>query len=145
MIYSDTPAQATNPKRNDTLALKGPKRVLVIDDDAVITSFIATVLRNEGYQLIVTDSVEKALDGFSTMNYALVITDIFMQGMGGIKGISEIREHNPKVKIIAMSGGFEGMNAEEALKAARKIGADAVMAKPLSAKTIATTVGKILS
>ena len=127
------------------MAAKRPQRVLVIDDDDAITSFVTAVLRNDGYQSIITDTVENALDGFSSMNYALVITDIFMHGMGGIKGISEIRKCAPKIKVIAMSGGFKDMNAEETLKAARKTGADAVMGKPLSAKRITTLVGEMLN
>lgn len=126
------------------MAINGPARILIIDDDDDASGFVAASLTIDGHQPIVTGSVEDALNGFKAMNYSLVITDIFMDGMGGIAGITEIRKLNPDVKIIAMSGGYRDMSIDMALKAAKKIGADAVLPKPLTSESISLIVGEFL-
>ncbi len=126
------------------MASNGPSRILVIDDDDSITSFIAASLTIDGHQPIITSSVEDALHGFEAMNYAMVITDIFMDGMGGIEGIAEIRKRRPDIKIIAMSSGYAGMSTDNALLAAKKIGADATLAKPFTPEEISLLVGEML-
>ncbi len=50
----------------------------------------------------------------------------------------------PDIQIIAISGGFLEMSPEEALLAARKIGADAIMPKPLDLDELENTVSSLL-
>ena len=45
--------------------------------------------------------------GFSNVEYKLVITDLYISGMGGTEGITQIRKENSKVQIIAMSTGLQ--------------------------------------
>ena len=53
-----------------------------------------------------------------------------MSGIGGIEGIKKMSELNPNVPIIAMSAGYGEMSPDNALKAAKKIGANNILAKP---------------
>ena len=69
---------------------------------------------------------------------------IYMSGMCGIAGITEMGKRQPNIKIIAMSGGFNDMTTESALQAAAKVGADAIMAKPLSPDKVYQLVGDFL-
>ena len=141
---TDPPRDSSSEVCGDSLRRKRPSRVLVIDDNDNINEFVAGLLTIDGYQPVISTSVEDALEGFEGMNYALVITDIFMSGMGGIAGIAEMRKRQPNIKIIAMSGGFDDMTTESALQAAAKIGADAIMAKPLSPEIVNQLVGDFL-
>lgn len=104
--------------------------ILVIDDDPGIANVISYTLGQVGHQIIVAFSMEDALTQFEHLTYDIIITDIFMEGMGGIEGIKTIREIQPEAKIIAISGGYSDMPPEVALLAAAKIGADAALPKP---------------
>ena len=112
------------------------KRILIVDDDTNIASLISFALEQSGYQVVTAFSMEDALIQFDVMGYDLVITDIFMPGMGGIEGIKVIRSKQLDTKIIGISAGFFNISPEEALEAAKKIGADVVLPKPFNLDVI---------
>jgi len=114
------------------LGAKDVRNVLVVEDDKHAIDIISRVLSREGFRVTMALNMEDALKDFARLDYALVITDIFMAGMGGIKGIQEMRRLRPEVKILATSAGYSDMTPDAALKAAERIGADAILAKPFS-------------
>lgn len=79
-------------------------KVLIVDDDRAIASIVQFVLEDEGHE------VRLALDGlegyliYLQFQPDLVITDIQMPGENGLELINHIREHDPLVKTIYMSG-----------------------------------------
>ncbi len=118
--------------------------VLVIDDTESHASLVSRVVAKAGHRVEAVESVEEALKKFENDNYDLVITDIFMAGMSGLVGIEKIRKLSSDTKIIAMSAGYSDMSAEDALKTARKIGADAILSKPFPLAELRETVAKLL-
>lgn len=118
--------------------------VLVIDDMESHASLVSRVVAKAGHRVEAVESVEEALKKFENDNYDLVITDIFMAGMSGLVGIEKIRKLSSHIKIIAMSAGYSDMSAEDALKTARKIGADAILSKPFPLADLRETVAKLL-
>ena len=118
--------------------------VLVIDDTESHASLVSRVVAKAGYQVEAVESVEDALKKFENDVYDLVITDIFMAGMSGLVGIEKIRKLSSDTKIIAMSAGYADMPADDALKTARKIGADAILSKPFPLVDLRETVAKLL-
>lgn len=105
--------------------------VLVIDDDEFFVSLFARALEKRGYGCDQCDSFEQAQELLAEHHYHLIITDIFMPGIGGIEGIKTLRAEGVDLPIIAMSGGWEGMSADKTIEAAKMIGADAGLSKPL--------------
>ena len=118
--------------------------VLVIDDTKSHASLVSRVVAKAGHRVEAVESVEEALKKFENENYDLVITDIFMAGMSGLVGIEKIRKLSSDIKIIAMSAGYSDIPAEDALKTARKIGADAILSKPFPLADLRETVAKLL-
>jgi len=116
--------------------LKSRQRILVVEDDESMAEFISTVLVHDGYRVASAHTVEVGLIDFRNVAYNLVIMDLFMDGMGGIEGISRLVEMNKKVPIIAISAGYKNMTPNEALAAAKKVGATAVLPKPIEAKAL---------
>jgi CheY-like chemotaxis protein len=104
--------------------------VLVIDDVESHAALIARVITKVGYLVDIAYSGEDGLAKFQDRKYDLVITDVFMKGMGGINAIINMRQLRPEVPIIAVSAGFADMSAAAALQTAVKVGADAIMPKP---------------
>ncbi|MBT3767251.1 MAG: response regulator [Rhodospirillaceae bacterium] len=110
---------------------RNPAQILVIDDEPFILEYIGAILSSHNIVPILEYTFEKALLQIRSKPVDLVITDLFMPGMGGIEGIKVLKDEFPNIKILAMSAGFSGLPPEDAVEAARKIGADAALIKPL--------------
>ncbi len=124
---------------------KRHRYILVIDDSATIRAIVGNMLSKHQHQVLMAESVELALNDFEWMQFDMVITDIFMPGVGGIKGIARIREKWPDIKVIAISGGFKGGHKESALEAARRIGADLALGKPFSEEELMAGVDNLFA
>ena len=109
-----------------------------------MVELMSAVLTDLGYQVASAHKVEAALINFEQLRYDLVITDLFMDGMGGIEGIAEIGSLNKDIPIIATSAGYKDMPAEKALLAARKIGATAALPKPFTPEELGRMVTEVL-
>jgi CheY-like chemotaxis protein len=70
----------------------------------------------------------------------LVITDLVMPEKEGLETIHAIRQEIPDIGIVAISGAFGG----QFLKAARAMGADAALGKPLNSELLLATVAEVL-
>jgi len=109
---------------------------LVIDDDDFFASILSEMLLQRKFQPLWCSRAEDALEHFQRGAVELLLCDIFMPGIGGIKAIEAVKQIFPKTVVFAMSGGAEGMGKDKALLAASKIGADAVLMKPFSAEVL---------
>ena len=105
--------------------------VLVIDDDAALLRSFENVLEAYGIPIA---TARNGPDGLAVFRWALpavVLTDIIMPDLDGVSAIMEMRRERPGVKIIAMSGSGR-IGKSDFLTIAKKLGADAVVYKPLN-------------
>ncbi len=87
----------------------GPATVLLIDDEEGLLDTMATALRNHGIEVVT------ALDGESAIleyrqhaaELDLVIADLVLPGMSGWEVFSHIREADPQLPVLIMSGHLE--------------------------------------
>ncbi|GGZ37458.1 MULTISPECIES: response regulator [Asticcacaulis] len=123
------------------------RHMLVIDDCRVVRKLVTAALDDKGYRVSEAASMEEALERVDIAHVDVVITDIFMPGMGGLEGINIIRSQWPEVHVIAMSAGaeLEQLDCMKALSAARKIGATAQLPKPFTASDLTMLVDAVLS
>jgi DNA-binding response OmpR family regulator/predicted regulator of Ras-like GTPase activity (Roadblock/LC7/MglB family) len=116
------------------------KRVLVVDDEPNVVKTCKRILQLEGF------SVEGASDGASAIklyrseDFDLVVTDLKMPGMDGLKLLAAIREHNPRASVAILTAYGTKENVVEALQ----LGACEFLEKPLDAKTLVAAVRRIL-
>ncbi|MFQ5764130.1 MAG: response regulator [Rhodospirillales bacterium] len=120
------------------------RNILVVEGDKDTNKIITRALERDDLRLTMTLTMEEALLGFGDLPYELVITGIFMEGMGGIEGIQRMRAIRPTVKILATSAGHDEMSSAFALKAAAKIGADAIIPKPFGPDELRAAVEGML-
>ena len=104
--------------------------VLVIDDDAALLRSFASVLAAHGIPITTVRNGHDGLAVFRWAPPAVVLTDIIMPEQDGISTIMAMRRECPATKIIAMSGGGP-IGKSEFLTVAKKLGADAVVHKPV--------------
>lgn len=110
---------------------------LVVDDSPTFLQLAQHLLKESNCRVTTTDRMEDVLARLAFDNVDVVVTDIFMPGMGGIEGIQRMRADWPDVGVVAMSGGLgDKMGHGDALSAAQKLGADATIPKPFTQEQI---------
>lgn len=115
--------------------LKG--HVLVVEDSRTVQAFVKRALRDGHYRTSLSFSVEDALDSLLLPLVDVVVTDIFMAGVGGLEGVMRFRKDWPRLGVVAMSGGLEqGGEGANALKAALKVGAHVALQKPFTPQAL---------
>ncbi len=102
--------------------------ILVVDDEGAIREALRGVLEDEGYQVVEASSGEEALALFLSEPVDLVFLDIWLPGMDGVEVLQTMRDKNPLVPIIMISG--HG-TIETAVKTI-KMGAYDFVEKPLN-------------
>lgn len=96
--------------------MKKPK-VLIVDDEANIRSILSALLTKNGYHVEAADSGESGLDVYARFMPAVLLLDLKMPGIDGIK-VMEILDKQLKAdcKIIIMTAHGEVRSAVEAMK-----------------------------
>jgi CheY-like chemotaxis protein len=120
------------------------KKILVIDDDAVVRETIIQVLESEGYLVVSAEDGRRGLACYRNEAPDLVITDIIMPEMEGLQALAQIRDLNPAAKMIAISGGARIGNTDF-LEIARLLGASDVISKPFDPDDFLIRIGKCLA
>ena len=115
--------------------------ILVADDDASIRRFLRTVLTTAGYEVVEAANGREAAAVIQQRPVDLLITDLVMPEQEGIETILLLRRSNANLKIVAISGAFEGRY----LNAAASLGAHATILKPISPRGLLDTVNKVLT
>jgi len=112
--------------------------LLVVDDDAEIRSTLKEFLQDEGHSVRDAADGAAALRIFDEAPADLILLDLMMPGKEGIETIQEIRQRAIPVKIIAMSG------AHQNLDAARLLGADSTLDKPFHYEAMLALINDML-
>ena len=123
-------------------AASGGDTILLVDDERYIRDLASQILKRSGYATVAADSGEKALEIFRSgpESIDLVIMDLGMPGMGGLKCTRKLLDLEPSLKIIIASGyGSEGQ-VEEALA----LGAAGYVSKPYQLKDLVSAVQTVL-
>ncbi|GAB4223454.1 MAG: response regulator [Gammaproteobacteria bacterium] len=104
--------------------------VLVVEDDQLVIDMLQVLLEQDNHQVSAAHSGQEALQFLEKAKPEVMITDIVMPKTSGLNLIRQVRQKNPNIKIIAISGGGrEG--PESYLNAALTLGADMIFEKPL--------------
>ncbi|MBN4067342.1 sigma-54-dependent Fis family transcriptional regulator [Simkania negevensis] len=114
------------------------EKVLVVDDEVLIRSFLIEALGRQGYEVTGAESGEKAVQLLKEKNYDLVITDMKMPGLSGMDVLRKIKELAPSTVVIIMTAFGSIENAVEAMS----LGAFNYLIKPFSPDTIEAMIQK---
>ncbi len=120
-------------------------RILIIDDNSEVLETYRRILEHAGYEIIVATNGKEGIRTFKEEEPDLVITDIFMPEKEGLETIMELRHNFPDVKIIAISGGGDGMGPENYLKMAKDFGVMSALTKPIEMEALLEEVQKCLT
>lgn len=120
-------------------------RILLIDDEEGIRTFLRLALQCQGHDVTEAKTGRILLEGSDTSEWSsffdLIITDLIMPEGEGIETILAAKARMPSAKIIAISGAAHAVGGSgDYLRLARNIGADATLQKPFSTADLFRTV-----
>ena len=78
--------------------------ILVVDDDLGVCQSLAELLRHQGCTAVIATSAIDALRIAGTQQFDLVVSDVVMPDMDGYDLYMELKEHQPKLPVILMTG-----------------------------------------
>ncbi|WGM30706.1 response regulator [Brevundimonas sp. NIBR11] len=111
------------------------RHILIIEDDRPLLLGMARAFAQAGARVVLAADGAEGLRRFMSGSPDLVVTDIIMPEREGIETILAMKAARPEVPILAVSGGGQ-TPAGEFLSLAKRLGADAVLAKPFRARQL---------
>lgn len=104
------------------------KRILVVDDEEGIRSFIGAVLEGEGYTVTEARDGREAADILKQQSFHLMFTDMRMPRLGGMDLLRLVNVDQPEMEVVVLTAHGTVESAVEAMK----LGACDYLTKPLS-------------
>ncbi|MBU8933699.1 MAG: response regulator [candidate division Zixibacteria bacterium] len=80
------------------------RQILIVDDNPNMASLLSDMLDVFDYQTVRADDGMKALEAMDKQNFSLVITDMRMPNMSGMELLEKIKERNPSLPVVLISG-----------------------------------------
>jgi DNA-binding NtrC family response regulator len=121
--------------------LNNQGNLLIVDDELTVRDSLGKWFREEGYEVATAESASEALTRMAESRRDLALVDIKMHGTDGIELQRRLREIDPELTVIIMTG----YASVETAVAALKNGAYDYVTKPLDPDEIAHLVKNALS
>ena len=117
-----------------------PPGILVVDDEPAIRDLLCEGLKGQGYHCDVAANGLEALDHLKREQFSLVLSDIDMPTMDGVRLLQNVKEAHPDIEVVMITG---VVDVEVALRAMR-MGANDYLTKPFNLEEVRLTVEKAL-
>lgn len=127
--------------RADRVLRTAGSYILVVDDEAVVRTFLARCLEAEGYAVKLADSAAEALEVMMSEPVAVVLCDIRMPGRDGLWLAERIHTHWPQVPIVMATA----LDDLENVRKSRDLGAADYIAKPITPGGLLEVVRRVTS
>ena len=108
--------------------MKRSEKILLVDDDKTFQKVTKAFLEDVGYRVEVKDSAESGEDKLREQEFDLVLTDLVMEGKGGLDFLQFIKSWSPGTPVLMITGFATINSAVDAMKA----GAEDYLMKPCS-------------
>jgi len=133
-----------SPPDSNISGLPVAVRVLIADDDPMITNVMQRLLQRQGIASKAVSNGREALQYLQANQVEVVITDILMPEMDGYELIPKLRKTAPNIRILAMTGNAPQF-AFDMHHMAKMLGADRVIGKPFELPDLLKVVNELLA
>jgi DNA-binding NtrC family response regulator len=116
------------------------KKILVIDDEQIVLDSVKKILMPEDFVVDPAISSREGLERAMKQDYDLVLTDIRMPEIGGMRILRDIKRSKPATPVVIFTGYATVQSAVQAMK----LGASDYIEKPFTPDMLLTTVKKVL-
>ena len=133
----DLPPEAEAPARAPVRPAPSPRRILIVDDDALVRASLAAVLQCEGYEVYGAEDGHAAIKNAIDHQPDLVLLDLNMPHMDGWTAFTKLENVRPLIPVIVITA------RPNQYKHAIKLGVDAFMEKPLNFPVLLRAIRKL--
>ena len=113
--------------------------LLVIDDERSIRDACQEIAVSLGYEVTTTESAERAYRILADKTHDIALLDLRLPGASGMEALHRLRESNPEMVIVVMTGYATVPSAVEAMR----LGAYDYMTKPFSMDDLRSKLGRV--
>ncbi len=96
--------------------MKNRLKLILVDDDKIFSKVMKKELTRMGYSVVCTDRGETAIEELQKRNYDVMVLDINMPGIGGLKTLESAREMDSEMEVIMLTGQATIDSAVESMK-----------------------------
>ncbi len=139
-IYLPHSLQAAEPVVDTVQSNQGT--ILIVEDDAIVRSLAQRILERQGYNLVLAESGEEAMEIYRQRadEIELILLDIGLPQMEGNQVLEMVREQNTKVKVL-LSSGYDKARAMQHAQMDEYTG---FIQKPYTLQSLVAAVQKLL-
>ena len=116
------------------------KQVLVIDDEQIVLDSVSQILIDENYEVDVSLSGREGLDWAIERPYDIILTDIRMPDIGGMRVLRDIKRVKSSLPVLIITGYATTKSAVQAMK----LGAAEYIEKPFEPEQLLEAVARAL-
>jgi DNA-binding NtrC family response regulator len=116
------------------------RKALVIDDEQIVLDSVGTLLRDEGFYVDVSLSGREGLDWAIERKYDVILSDIRMPDIGGMRVLRDVKRIHPSLPVIMITGYASVDSAVQAMK----LGAADYIEKPFEPEQLIDSVNRAL-
>ncbi len=116
------------------------KKVLIVDDNPNMSSLLSEMLEVFDYDSIRASDGQEALQHVQQGNISLVITDMRMPNMSGLELLQKVKEDNPNLPVVLISGYSMGVLEDQNYD----LKPDGFLGKPLSMSEVEKMLNNLL-
>ena len=115
-------------------------KILLVEDDLLIQRAVENKLKKEGFEVLCFDDGKEALLAFDSFKPDLILTDMMLPTVSGLKILMSAKDHKPPFKVIV----FSTLGQENVVEEAFMLGADDYVTKPFSLVELTIRIKKQL-
>ena len=122
-------------------------KILIVDDEKSVQVTIRLLLERAGHDVVTAGDGRNGLAQLERERFDLLFLDIFMPGMDGFETMRQVRQQQPSIPIIVISGRpipSGSVDGPDFLAMATKLGAIRSLQKPFRSDVLLATVAACL-
>lgn len=115
-------------------------RILVVEDDVELRETLEEVLSDEGYEVVTAERGEDAVRLATEQLFDLVVTDIKMPGIDGLEALEQVKQRQPEVKSLVVTGYSSHQDAVRAVR----MGVGEYLQKPFGLDSLLARISEMV-
>ncbi|ODT74341.1 hypothetical protein ABS71_05785 [bacterium SCN 62-11] len=121
--------------------MKEQVSILLLEDDDELREQLADSLSEEGYQVDAVGSGQQAVQLAGSKTFDLVLTDIRMPGIDGLEALRQVRDQQPEVRSLVLTGYSSEADSVRAIQ----LGVGEYLKKPFRLDAFLQAVGRLVT
>ncbi|MGZ4357882.1 MAG: PAS domain-containing protein [Gaiellaceae bacterium] len=98
------PAAEAGPSPPDLSPAHPSETILLVEDEAAVRTLVGQFLEEAGYSVLTASSAEEALALADNTTFELLLADVIMSGMSGVKLAEQLKQTHAEIAVLLMSG-----------------------------------------